>query len=65
MEKWNFLGFYIICSEKHAVFTARLLESFITWCKDKHQKLHISKTNELVLDYNASNMMLQKKKYKF
>ncbi len=31
-----------------------LIESFITWCNDSHLKLNISKTNELVVDYQRN-----------
>ncbi len=32
----------------------RLVESFVTWCNHNHLKLNISKTNELVVDYQRN-----------
>ncbi len=31
-----------------------LIESFVTWCNDSHLKLSISKTNELMVDYQRN-----------
>ena len=31
-----------------------MIESFFTWCNDNHLKLNISKTNELVVDYQRN-----------
>lgn len=50
-------------SEKHPSFTNRLqfykgaqmlTESFITWCNHNHLKHKISKTTELVVDYQRN-----------
>lgn len=33
-----------------------VIGSFIKWCNDHHLKLNVSRTNELMVDYNTSNV---------
>ncbi len=44
------------------MYVQRTIESFITWCNDSYLNLNIWKTNELVVNYNASNMDVFAKK---
>ncbi len=45
------------CLHLETIFTEEyrgLIESFVTWCNDSHLKLNISRTNELVVDYQRN-----------
>ncbi len=49
------------CLHLQTIFTEEyrgLIESFVTWCNDNHLKLNISKTNELVVDYQRNRRPL-------
>lgn len=39
-----------------------MIQRFVTWDNENHEKLSINKTNELVVDYNASNADVSAKK---
>lgn len=34
-----------------------LIDSLVTWCNSNRLKININKINELVVDYNTSNML--------